>query len=111
MTEGGDLVGYAVLDRPAECFEYVENECFVGSTVGSAFQFSRQCMESTEDYEIQAVSFRDLLNDCGSSCGKYAMEPTAFNRFKKLAEQIKLDFDTDTRKGFDLVFVEFRTKT
>ncbi len=104
------LVGYSVFDRFQECFEYVENECFIATTVGAAHQFSLNCMGDREDYEVREVSLEDVLADFGCSGGSYAMEPTAFRRLKALAECRGLDFETEARDLFDLVFVHLKIK-
>jgi len=57
MAELQELVGYAVFDRFEECFEYIENGCFVASTIESANDLLRQCMGNATDYEIREVYF------------------------------------------------------
>ena len=109
MDEDLELVGYAILDRFEECFEYVENECYIASTKDEAENYVRQFLGSLKDYEVQKVTFTDLQNDFGCSSLTYAMAPAAFNRFKAIAENRNVAFITERRNMFDEIFIDLKT--
>ena len=91
-------VGYSVFDTSQECYEYCEDSCYIAANQQAAKRFLNTSF-FPEDCEIHSVSWDELLKDYGCSCGSYAMEPEAFERFKSLALQHGVTFEVEPFDG------------
>jgi hypothetical protein len=106
MTEKNEatLIGYSVFDTSQECYEYNENACYIAANQKTAQRFLTTSF-FPEDCEIHSVSWDDLLKDYGCSCGTYAMEAEAFERFKARAQQHGVTFEVEPFDGDVLLMV------
>ena len=86
------IIGYSGFIVYEECYEYNEDACFIADSKESARQFMLDCGHENADYKIKAISFADIMKDYGYSSGEYAMEETAFQVFKKIAEDNRVKF-------------------
>ncbi len=50
------------------------------------------CGYGKSDYQVNKMLFKDVLNDYGCSCGEYAMESVAYDKFKQVAETNNIEF-------------------
>ena len=91
-------VGYSVFDTSQECYEYNENACYIAANPETAKRFLDTSF-FPGNCEIHTVSWDDLLKDYGCSCGSYAMEPEAFERFKTLVQQHGVTFEVEPFDG------------
>jgi hypothetical protein len=86
FKESQTHVGYSIFDSFEDCFDYNENACFIASTRAKAIEFAESAFGDMRGRRIVDVSFADVMNDFGVSCGEYAMELDAFHRFKRVAD-------------------------
>ncbi len=89
------IVGYSGFIRYEACYEYNENACFLADSEESAKQFMWNCGYSKSDFRIDAISFKDIMNDYGVSSGEYAMEEQVFEKFKRIAEDSGTDYEAE----------------
>ena len=99
------LVGYSVFGTGQECYEYNEDACFIASTPDSAQQFLNVACMIPQDGRVHPVCWEDVLRDYGVSGGEYAMEADAFARFRTLAEEHKVPFESKAYDGDDSLMV------
>ena len=88
-----DKVGYSGFIIFDDCYEYNENACFIADTQELAREFMNNCGYSFSDYRIDAITFGDIIDDYGCSCGEYAMEPMAFSKFKEIANKNNIKYE------------------
>ena len=93
------VVGYSGFILFEECYEYNENACFIADNENLAKDFMNNCGFSPDDYRINKVKIKDIMNDYGCSSGEYAMESKAFSIFKEIAERNNIKYEADK---FDL---------
>ena len=85
-------IGYSGFDHSEECYEYFENSCYIADTPQAAEKIMRNSYTCVGRYRIDPVTIEQIMVDYGCSCGEFAMEKGAFNRFKVLAEQKNIGF-------------------
>ena len=98
-------IGWSVLDRFEECFQYVENSCFIASTIEAAVEFSRNCWGEASSYDFQEVFGSDLQDDFGCSCRSFAMEKAAFRRFVSFASANSILYESEAWQGNDVLTI------
>ena len=104
-------IGYSVFDTAEECYEYNENACFIASTSQAAQEFLDVACTNPQDGRVDAIYWNDLLRDYGCSGGEYAMEADAFARFRTLAEERQVSFESEAYDGDDsLIVVEIERR-
>ncbi len=81
------IVGYSGFILFEQCYEYIENACFVAASFELAHDFLLDCGYDRSDYRVDEVSIRMLRNDYGYSLGEYALEEVAFKKFKQVADE------------------------
>ncbi len=89
------IIGFSGFILYEECYEYNENACYISESEDSATQFMLDCGYGKSDYRIDQVMFKDILNDFGCSCGEYAMESAAYDKFKQIAETNNIEFTVE----------------
>ena len=89
------LVGYSAFELFEECYEYNEDECFVADSPESLRNFLHNAMLPVNEYRIDPVNFSDFLKDYGCSCGRYALEPKALERFEQVAKNHGIKYDVE----------------
>lgn len=99
------LIGYSVFDTGQECYEYNENACFIAATRQAAQEFLNMACMDPQDGRVDAIYWDDLLRDYGCSSGEYAMEAEAFARFRSLAEEHNVSFESEAYEGDDSLMV------
>ncbi|MCD4818517.1 MAG: hypothetical protein K8S23_07475 [Candidatus Cloacimonetes bacterium] len=103
------IIGYSAYIHNEECFEYIENACYIGNNVEKVKDFMDNYSNSVGNYRIDTIYLQNIINDFGCSLGEYAMETKAFSSFKEIAERntVKYSsekFDLDT--SFTIVEIE-----
>jgi len=93
-TQENKIMGYSGFIIFEECYEYNENACFIANTQESAKEFMDNCGHSVSDYRIDQVTFGDIINDFGCSSGEYAMESVVFSKFKKMANEENVKYES-----------------
>ncbi len=102
--ESNTVIGFSGFDLFEECYEYNENACYIADTRGAAEAFmENSCMGS--DFRIAPVTIADIMNDCGSSSGEFAMEPGAFRRFRSIAAANGIRFEATPFDGDESLMV------
>ena len=86
------IIGYSGFDSSEECYEYFENSCYIADTPRSADNLMRNSFSCVGPYRIDPVTIEQIMDDFGASCGDYAMEKEAFDRFKVVAEKENIRF-------------------
>ena len=86
------IIGYSGFDHSEECYEYFENSCYIADTPQSAENLMRNSYSCAGTYRIDPVTIDQIMDDFGASCGDYAMEKEAFDRFKDVAEEKDIRF-------------------
>lgn len=79
------IIGYSAFILFDECYEYNENACYIADSEESLKAFLEDASFNINDYRFDAIKLSDILDDYGCSCGEYAMEPEALNRFKQVS--------------------------
>lgn len=79
-------VGYSIFDTCEDCYDYHEDACFIAATKAEAIRFAESAFGDMRGRRIVRVSYADVINDFGVSCGEYAMELDAYKRFKHVAD-------------------------
>lgn len=82
-----NIIGYSGFDPVEDCYEYNENSCYIADTPELAKKFIMNSFMYMGEYRIDPVSIKMIMDDYGCSCGEYAMEESAFSKFKSIAEQ------------------------
>ncbi len=101
------IIGYSAYDKYEQCYEYVENSCFIADNPGTLRKFTENCWQPAENCEKKEVRLSDILADFGVSGRRYAMEPAASERFGKAAGNRGIRYESEPYKGFsDLLYVE-----
>ncbi len=98
-------VGYSIFDTVEESYQYNENACFVAETRAAAEAFLREGYTDPGDCQIEAISFGDIMRDYGVSSGEYAMERSAFLRFRVAAEDSGIKFSAKPYEEDDSLLV------
>jgi hypothetical protein len=52
-----------------------------------------------QPYRIEPVTLSRIMADFGSSCGEFAMEQSAFERFRAAADQAGIHYDAEPGDG------------
>jgi hypothetical protein len=99
------VIGYSGFDTFEECYSYFENSCFIADTAESADQFMRNSYFSEGEYRIEPVAIQKIMNDYGCSCGDYAMEKKAFDRFIEIAKASDIGFDSHVEEYEDQLII------
>lgn len=86
------IIGYSGFDPYEECYEYFENSCYIADTPQSADNLMRNSFSCVGPYRIDPVTIEQIMDDFGASCGDYAMEKEAFDRFKVVTEKENIRF-------------------
>ncbi len=94
------IIGYSGFDSYEECYEYFENSCYIADTPKSAENLMKNSFSRVANYRIDPVTIEQIMDDFGCSCGDYAMEKEAFDKFTAVAEKDNIRFiakeeDTD----------------
>ena len=89
-------IGYSGFILYEDCYEYNENACYLADSKESARQFMLNCGYEETDFKIDAISFKDIMNDYGVSAGEYAMEEKVFENFKRIAEDAGVEYEAET---------------
>ncbi|MFH2060732.1 MAG: hypothetical protein ABIJ59_17790 [Pseudomonadota bacterium] len=94
------IIGYSGFDPYEDCYEYFENSCYIADTPKSAENLMKNSFSRVANYQIDPVTIEQVMDDFGCSCGDYAMEKEAFDKFKAIAEKDNIRFtakkeDTD----------------
>ncbi len=87
------VIGYSGLDLFEECYEYCENACYIADTPAAAEDLMKNSFMCTGKFRIDPVTIKQIMSDYGSSCGEFAMELAAFDRFKVIAAANGIRFD------------------
>ena len=95
-----EIIGYSGFDIYEDCYQYYENSCYIADTPESAENLMKNSYISPRDYRIDPVAIDQIMNDYGVSCGDFAMEKEAFERFRYIAEQNKIQFSAN-EEGWD----------
>ena len=107
----GKIIGYSAYDKYEQCYEYVEDSCFIAGGPETLREFTENCRQPAENYEKKEVRLSDILGDFGVSGRRYAMEPAAFERFGKAAEDSGIRYESEPYSGFsDLLYAEVEYK-
>jgi len=109
MTEHSKaIIGYSGFDLFEECYGYCENACYIADTEAAAREFMEVASFNGE-YRIEPVTLSRIMDDFGYSLGEFAMEATAFARFRTVASEACIEYHTDTVDGCpDLTLVEVK---
>ena len=86
MNQSGDVIGFSVFELFEECYEYVENECFIAGSREQAEAYQREAGLSAADARIDQVRLSDLLEDFAVSGGGHAGWPGQIGRFAERQE-------------------------
>ncbi len=97
MTD--EVIGFSGFDFFEECYEYCENACFIGDTKKSVERFMRNSFSGTSGYRVDPVTVELIMKDYGCSCGEYAMEQEAFEKFKAIASEKGIRFEARPELG------------
>jgi hypothetical protein len=95
MDKEHTIIGYSGFILFEECYEYNENACYIAESEDAAIQFMEDCGYDKSDFRIDAISLNDLQNDYGRSCGEFAMEKSAFEKFQRIAKENEIGFTVD----------------
>ena len=100
-------IGYSALDRVEDCFEYVENACFVADSPASLEHFLAGSFFSSPlpAYQTIPVTLQKLLDDFGVSCGEYAFEPHAFALFEEQAKALGASYEVERPDDWSTCFL------
>ncbi len=63
-------------------------------------RFLTEAMLDISDYRIDPIKFSDILNDYGCSCGEYALEPKALERFEQGAKALNVKYTIEPYEDF-----------
>lgn len=99
------MLGYSVFEKSEECYQYNENACFIADTKDSADEFLQNGYGDVNDCRVDAVTFGDVMQDFGASCGEYAMERQAYGVFKRVAELNEVTFTSEPYDGDETLLV------
>jgi hypothetical protein len=89
------IIGYSGFDSSEECYEYFENSCYIADTPQSAKNLMRNSYSCLGKYRIDPITIVQIMDDFGASCGDYAMEKQAFDRFKAVADKENIRFSVN----------------
>ena len=89
------IIGYSGFDYSEECYEYFENSCYIADTPQSADNLMSNSYTCMGKYRIDPVTIDQIMDDFGASCGDYAMEKEAFDRFIAVAEENNIRFEAN----------------
>ena len=90
-----DIIGYSIWDTDEECYEYVENACFITDTTAAAEKVVRDGMHDPQACRVQPVTLSRIMEDYGCSGGAFAMESEAFQRFQQQAQRRQISFHAE----------------
>lgn len=96
------LIGYSAFDPDVECYEYNENECYFADSLESLKNFLANAMLPVDDYRIDEVRISDFLKDYSCSCGSYALEPEALQRFERTAASNDFEYKVEPYEDYGL---------
>ena len=94
-----EIIGYAVIEEYDDCYGYDENECYIGDTKESV-------LEIFEDVSsVEEIGIEEMKKDFGSSCGGYALEPKAYERFKRIAEREGIQYELKEEENRGNIYI------
>jgi len=99
-NQSADIIGYSAYDPVEGCYEYNENECYVADSPESLQKFLAGAIFPVEDYRVDEVKISDFVRDYGCSCGSYALEPEALQRFERIAGEHRFDYDVEEYEDY-----------
>ena len=99
------IIGYSGFDPYEECYEYFENSCYIADTPKSAENLMENSFSCVGTYRIDPVIIEQIMDDFGVSCGDYAMEKEAFDRFKAVAEKENISFEANEEENTDIPLI------
>ncbi len=91
---GGKIIGYSGFDPGEECYEYFENSCYIADTTEGATELMKAGPMCMGGYRIDSITIDHIMNDYGCSCGDFAMEEAVFERFKVVADQKGIRYES-----------------
>ncbi len=101
------IIGYSGFDPHEGCYEYFENSCYIADTPKAAENLMRNSFLCVGTYRIDPVTIEQIMDDFGASCGDYAMEKEAFDRFKAVADKENIHFIAkEENSDIPLIIVE-----
>ena len=89
------LVGYSAFDLWEECYEYNEDACYIANDKESLKKFLIGAMLPFENYRLDSITISDMIKDFGCSCGEYALEPKAWIRFERIAQEREVKYNVE----------------
>jgi hypothetical protein len=92
-AEQSGTIGFSGLCLFGERYEYNEDACLITDTQESADELM-QLFHSRGEYRIDPVTLPMIMRDYGCSCGEYAMGEAAFARFKELAAEAGIAYES-----------------
>ena len=90
-----EIIGYSGFDISEDCYEYFENSCYIADTPQSAENLMKNSFNCIGLYRIAPITIDQIMDDFGASCGDYAMEKKAFDRFKAAAVKKDIHFSAN----------------
>ncbi len=80
------IIGYSAFRLFDECYEYIENACYIADSPESLKKFLGRAMFAVEDYRIDAVKLSYIIGDYGCSLGEFALEPKALKQIQQTTD-------------------------
>ncbi len=103
------IIGYSIFMIFEECYEYIDNACFIAESPKSAVQFIVDCGYNVSNYRVDKISMSKMIRDFGCSMREYALEGLAFEKFKKIADEQGINYTVeDFELDENLKIVELR---
>lgn len=87
------VIGYSGFILFEECYEYCEDACYIANSRDSIKTFMTNCGFDNTNFRVDEISIDKLVNDYGCSLGEYAMEKLAFEKFEKIANNMKIKYE------------------
>ena len=78
------IIGHSAFILYDECYEYIENACYIADSPESLKKFLKDATFNINDYRLDTIRLSDIIDDYGCSCGEFAMEQKALKRFEQV---------------------------
>lgn len=89
------VIGYSAFDMAEECYEYNEDACYIADDEEAILRFLDNAQLGRRGYRPEPVTVSAMVADYGCSCGEYALEPKAMERFERIAEILGIRFTAE----------------
>jgi len=88
-------IGFSAFVISEDAYLYSGDSCYVFDNKESLIKTASNYGYTKSEIKIDEISFEQIMDDFGVSCGDYVIESDAFNKFVYIAKAQKISFESE----------------